>query len=343
MKRYAIFSILLAVGLLMPNTSMPMWARIKTAAARVTACAKQAVQKITPSDTNPLWVGIKYAANKVKKINTEFNALFARKPIATTLGISAAAQAGAHIFYGHKANKLPDAPPLVQKFAQEQLKAVGIDKPIQIKMDSSFQEGNAATDGRSVFIGTGKTHSRLNNLLTSVKTLEDTNQEDDDLYPLYKRQLDWYAAMFQHEGTHIQKYHSLRASAAIGTAVLASHYTLNSLRLKPFAGTCASTLVHRLATPFSIAMVAAAYFAHGYHAEQQADDGIQNFPPLLQASADMHKNSVPHHKTTLQALKDGEYKHALGMAFDVHPHPAQRAARFEQRIATLKQQAATSN
>ena len=309
--------------LLVPTTTMPMWARLRA--------------------------GLTYENFKkgFSKICTGLSWGIAAGPFFTQAAITAQFVADEE----KKLNFVPNASKNVQEFAYEELKKIGINDPTTIDIKCGID-----TETPSPGVAYSKT--------IWINPKDDLNDNH-------------YRFILQHEGTHILNKDLIYDIPANAIVPLITHFGLKKIRSLASITQAAPTAIPSMGRSllkiptgfgkfFTNTMI---YNAYSRYKEQRADEGTQDDPIILQAGADWcKKNYLDNKNNMLKSIfmssfvngfvKESGSKHQIDAAkskqfiedllckyildpilhIETHPHPLDRATRFEARIAKLKEQ-----
>lgn len=295
---------------LLPATALPMG----TWASKLGAFGKKALPKLTTAGymgaiTYPFWT---IAAKQISELDKEKEESFVPAQCITD-------------------------------FVKKELAAVGIHKEISVRMSGTHGEGNAGTDGRTVYVGFGKDGgSKLEELIIQQEQRPNKDVEE---------QLAWYRALIQHEGNHIAAHDRERKIAVLVGAPAITHGIYSGVNKLLFSSAAKGCLGKYIAKPLILggALMAtkAVCVAHAKQREYCADDRVQNDPFLLETAI---KHFKEHEKeesdtflaknpgTSYQELSSFPYSFFYAIHHGSHPVPLKRVQRFEARLKKLEQE-----
>lgn len=242
-------------------------------------------------------------------------------------------------------NQKPDAPEIVKEFAHENIKTIGINPPnLRIKQYPSF----ASYKQNTILIK--DCDCDLNEHFNLINLLK--KQNDNTLTMQEKEKLNLYRAIIQHEGTHLKNKDPRNTEQVRNIALCAANYLpfynfyQSKILKKNVPIKIAPSIIKSLALIPSglgkLIMTPLIMSAYSIYSEQRADDGISDDIDVLQAAANSFKERAKEEDLQQQ----GDPKHPMRRRIDNflsiikegHPSDTQRAQRFEERIAKLKEQ-----
>lgn len=237
---------------------------------------------------------------------------------------------GSRIFYTD-GRGLQDAPEIIHSFVHKNIQDIGLnDSTLSIKVGTynadvswAAKPGIIALPFREVNPENPK--SLINLLQKQQHTPEETEK------------INLCRSIVQHEATHLKNNDSTNNRIAQWVIFGASTLPLVYGWLKKGSSTTnTQAAMKRLAfIPATITALLAnglANAAYSRYVEQRADNGIANNIDILQAAANKYRKAAEEDK------RDGRSDLVFEQLSSTHPSNKQRADRFEQRIAKLKEQ-----
>lgn len=247
---------------------------------------------------------------------------------------------------------LTQAPPIIRDFVHEHVKAIGLN-PSKIAVTTGTTKiengmkiirdvdwaSNPKTINVPYYETSGEHPSNLCDLLQKQK-------QGHTLTAQEKEHINLCAGTAQHEGTHIKnndnKNKGRAALSVLGATTLPLFYAWRKSRM-PIS---AKNLLGMLSLPVVLGVnVLASHAICRYH-ERKADDGIVDDIDILQAKAHHFRKAAEQDKQDELAHQrwfphESPFKRKMSNVFEyllsTHPSNEQRAQRFEQRLAKLKE------